>query len=192
MKAVILVEPEIPENTGFTARLADNYDAELRVVNPDFQLDEARKTATNAQQKLRDTKIYENLEEAVKDLEQVIGTKPGRGLPVEKFQPRENTSVIIGRESSGLSNKELDMCDAVVHIDLPGYSSMNQSHAAAVLMHELSSSPEERSLSTEQKKAIGKILGDGKIKELLLRASPTSQEYDRLMGELKKLGEKQP
>ncbi|PSH00884.1 MAG: hypothetical protein BRC30_01170 [Nanohaloarchaea archaeon SW_7_46_7] len=37
MKAVVLVEPEIPENTGFIARLADNYDAELRIVKPESQ-----------------------------------------------------------------------------------------------------------------------------------------------------------
>jgi TrmH family RNA methyltransferase len=186
MEAVILVEPQVPENTGLIARLTDNYDAGLRLVNPEFGLEEARKTANNAQQKLREAKIYQDLEEAVEDLDQVVGTKPGRGLEVEKFSPRKNTSVMIGRESSGLSNRELEICDAIVHIDLPGYSSMNQSHAAAVLMHELSGG-ETSSLNREQKKALEQKIGDGKIKELLLRASPTGKEFDRLMGELKKV-----
>ena len=186
MNAVILVEPEIPENTGFIARLVDNYSAELRIVNPGFQLDEARETATNAQEKLREAKIYETVKEATEGLEQVIGTKPGRGLPVKQFEPRENTSVMIGRESSGLSNEELDLCDAVVHIDLPGYSSMNQSHATAIILHELSESRSE-ALEQEQKEALTEFIGDGKIKELLLRGSPTQEEFNRLMGEIRDL-----
>ncbi|MFB6115303.1 MAG: RNA methyltransferase [Candidatus Nanohalobium sp.] len=186
MEAIVLVEPEIPENTGFIARLADNYGAELRVVNPGFQLEEARKTATNAQQKLRDTKIYSTVDAAVEGLDQVVGTKPGRGLPVKGFEPRENTSVMIGRESSGLSNEELGKCDAVVHIDVPGYSSLNQSHATAILLHELSSSS-SRSLKEDQKKTLESFVGEGKVEELILRGSPTRKEFDRLMGELKDL-----
>lgn len=186
MKSVILVEPEIPENTGFIARLTDNYSAEMRLVNPDFHLKEARKTATNAQEKLREAKIYETVEKSVQDLEQVIGTKPGRGLPVKQFEPRENTSVMIGRESSGLSNDELDLCDAVVHIDLPGYSSLNQSHATAIILHELSESRSE-AVKQEQKKALTEFIGDGKIKDVLLRGSPTQEEFNRLMGEIRDL-----
>lgn len=184
MKSVILVEPEIPENTGFIARLTDNFDAELRIVNPGFRLDEARETATNAQQKLRDAKIYESLEEAIEGLDQVIGTKPGKGLPVKQFTPRKNTSVVIGRESSGLSNEELSLCDAVVHIDLPGYQSMNQSHATAVLLHELNEREDGNSLKQKQKKALKEKIGNGKVYELILRGSPREGEYDRLMGEL--------
>lgn len=186
MKTIILVEPEIPENTGFIARLADNYDAELRIVEPEFQLDEARNTATNAQQKLRDARIYETVEKAVEGLDQVLGTKPGKGIPVKQFQPRENTSIMIGRESSGLSNSELEKCDAVVHIDVPGYTSLNQSHATAIVLHQLSES-EKSSIGKQQKQTLEKFLGNGKLKELVLRASPTVDEFNRLMGELKEM-----
>ena len=186
MKSIILVEPEIPENTGFIARLADNYSAELRIVNPGFQLEEARETATNAQEKLREARIYETVEEAIEGLDQVIGTKPGRGLPINQFEPRENSSVMIGRESSGLSNDELDLCDAVVHIDVPGYSSLNQSHATAIMLHEMSQN-QSKALKQEQKKALTEFIGDGKIKELLLRGSPTQEEFNRLMGEIRDL-----
>ncbi len=48
MRAVILVEPEKPENTGFIARLCENFEFELRIVNPQFNLSKARKTANNA------------------------------------------------------------------------------------------------------------------------------------------------
>ena len=65
MRKLVLIEPEIPENTGSIARLAANFYFELRIVNPQFNLAEARKTAKNAQNKLRDARIYEKVEEAV-------------------------------------------------------------------------------------------------------------------------------
>lgn len=190
MESVILVEPEVPENTGFIARLADNYSTELRIVNPQFQLDKARKTATNAQEKLRNARIYDEAEEAVKDLEQVVGTKPGKGLSSREFQPRENTSLMIGRESSGLTNQELDLCDATVHIETPGYRSLNQSHATAILLHQLTTEQESESLSNQQKKALKQKTGGGKLHELLLRSSPTREEYQELMGQLNDITEK--
>jgi len=186
MNSIILVEPEIPENTGFIARLADNYSAKLKIVNPDFQLNEARKTATNAQDKLREAKIYETVKEATKGLDHIIGTKPGRGMKAKEFEPRENTSVMIGRESSGLSNKELDMCDAVIHIDLPGYSSLNQSHATAIILHELHQS-NSKGLNDGQTKTLEKFIGGGKLKELIMRGSPRKDEFDQLIGEIKTL-----
>lgn len=99
MRSIILVEPETPENTGFIARLCENFDFDLRVVRPQFNLSEARGTANNAQEKLRNTKIFDDLEEAVNDLDFVVGTKPGEGTSCKKFNFRENTSIMLGRES---------------------------------------------------------------------------------------------
>jgi tRNA C32,U32 (ribose-2'-O)-methylase TrmJ len=65
----------------------------------------------------------------------VIGTKPGRGEKLREFQKIKDHALVVGRESSGLSNDELDLCDEVVHIETGEYSSLNQSHAAGVLMH---------------------------------------------------------
>lgn len=188
MDKIVLVEPEVPENTGFTARLADNYQAELRLVNPDFNLEEAKKTASNAQQKLRETEIFDEVEKAVEDLDQVVGTKPGKGIPVEKFEPRKNTSIMIGRESSGLTNEELELCDAVVHIDTPGYSSLNQSHATAIILHRFSES-ETEAITNEQREVLKETLRSEKMIEIVMRASPRKDEFDRIIGELKELTE---
>lgn len=185
MEAVVLVGPQIPENTGFIARLCSNYNCEMRLVRPEFNLSESRDTAVNAQNVLDETEIFEELEDALDDLDFVVGTKPGRGAIIESFQPRENTSLVLGREDSGLSNEELELCDAVVHIDTPGYSSMNLSHAAAVLMHEFSEESEGENIGgrTEYLK---ELVGDNIISELILRGSPTEEEFDRLIGELQK------
>jgi tRNA/rRNA methyltransferase len=185
MEAVILVEPQIPENTGFIARLCSNYNAEMRIVNSEFNLSESRDTAANAQNVLDEAEIFEKLENAVEDLDFVVGTKPGCGTGLQNFQPRSNTSLVLGREDSGLSNEELEICDAVVHIDTPGYSSMNLSHAAAVLMHEFAEESEGENIGGRSE-YLKDLVGDNIISELILRGSPTEKEFDRLIGELQR------
>lgn len=180
-----MVEPEIPENTGFIARLCENFEFRLRLVNPDFNLEEARKTASNAQEKLRNSRIFDSVENAVEDLDYVAGTKPGRGESLKGFQPRENTSLMIGRESSGLSNQELEYCDTVVHIQTGEYESLNQSHAAAVLMHSFFVGSKKEGTNIEQKQVLEKIIQEPKLKELVLRANPSEDELNHLIGQIK-------
>lgn len=184
MHTAILVEPEIPENTGFIARLAANFDFSLRIVNPEFNLEEARKTAKNAQEQLRNAEIFDSVEEAVNDLDYVVGTKPKKGRALEEFETSQNTSVMIGRESSGLSNKELEMCDAVVHIRTAGYNSLNQSHAAAVLFHSFQLREQKKSINQGQKKEIEKRLPKN-VAEAVLSSNPSEGDVDRMLGELK-------
>lgn len=185
MKTAVLVEPEIPENTGFIARLAANFYFQLRIVNPEFNLSEARKTAKNAQEKLREAEIYDSVEGAVDDLDFVVGTKPGRGQKLHRFTPRDNTSVMIGRESSGLSNEELDLCDAVVEIETSGHDSINQSHAAAILFHRFNQS-ESSGISQGQKNKLEEV-APPEVFEAVLDSNPSSQEAGRIIGELKDL-----
>lgn len=183
-RAVVVVEPEQPENTGFIARLASNFRYSLRIVDPGFNLSEARKTASNAQDVLRDTRIYDSVEDAVRDLDYVVGTKPGRGSSVKEFDARENTSIMIGRESSGLSNSELELCDAVVHIDAPGYESLNQSHAAGIVMHSFSPA-DKKGVEQGQKAVLSELLDDELLEEIVMRANPSRDEVNRLIGKLK-------
>ncbi|MFB6158560.1 MAG: RNA methyltransferase [Candidatus Nanohalobium sp.] len=184
MEKIVLVEPEKPENTGFIARLAANFNADIRLVNPGFNLSEARKTANNAQEKLREAKIYGELEEAVEDLKHVIGTKPGRGTPLKEFKPRKDSSIVIGRESSGLSNRELELCDSVVHIETGEYPSINQSHAAGILMHSMFSRQKEKS-GVKKLDAVSEETGQTTLK-LLKRASPSSREAKAVIADFKK------
>lgn len=185
MRTLVLIEPEIPENTGFIARLCENFDFDLRIVNPGFNLEEASKTASSAQRKLKTAEIYESITEAVKDLDYVVGTKPGKGVSLQDFQPRENTSVMIGRESSGLSNEELKHCDAVIHIQTGEYSSLNQSHAAGIFMHSVFSGSEKKGMKLKQKKVLDKFLQEPKLRELVMRSNPTEKELNHLIGQLK-------
>lgn len=188
MKAVILVEPEIPENTGSIARLAHNYNYQVRIVTPGFNLEKARKTAKNGQGKLRNAKIYDTVEEATQGLEYIVGTKPGKGVGLKEFTPRENTSIMIGRESSGLSNKELEMCDTVVHIETEDYESINQSHATAIVMHSFADACGE-GLDLDKKEYISSIVDSKVLEQLIFRANPSESEANRLIGDLRDIFE---
>jgi TrmH family RNA methyltransferase len=181
MSSVILVEPEIPKNTGFIARLCSNFNFDLRLVNPNFNLAEAKNTANNAQQILDEAIIFDDVEASVEDLDFVIGTKPGKGVEASKFTFRENVSIMLGRESSGLTNEELDLCDALVHLDAD-YSSLNLSHAASILMYRSYVEASGRADSGRMAKVEEKC-SDIEA-ELIKRSSPTREELDRLLGEL--------
>jgi len=135
MREIILVNPEKPKNTGFIARLSANFEYEIKIVNPEFNLEESRKTAKKAQDKLREAKIFSNLEKAIDEGKTTVATKMNRGKKLRKVEKKEDISVIIGRESSGMTNSEIQKCDELVHIETSDYSSLNQSHAAAVFMH---------------------------------------------------------
>ena len=169
MRAAVIVEPEVPENTGFIARLAANFEFELRVVNPDFNLEESKKTASRAQGKLREAKIFQNVEKAVEDLEFVVGTKPGKGVGLKTFESRKNTSVMIGRESSGLKNSELD-----------------QSHAASIIMHHFYNKSGENGIQSKQKDFLDDFLQTPILRKLLMRSNPSQDEVNRLIGQIKK------
>jgi TrmH family RNA methyltransferase len=49
------------------------------------------------------------------------------------------TAIVFGRESNGLSNEELSMCDSIITIPASTeYPVLNLSHAVAVVLYELS------------------------------------------------------
>lgn len=183
MSYIVLVEPEIPENTGSIARLAANFGYDLRIVNPGFNLSESRKTAKNCQDKLREAKIFETVEESVRDLNYVVGTKPGRGRKLNGFQPRGGTSVMIGRESNGLKKEELELCDTVLHIDTGDYSSINQSHATAIFLHYLQDKQEGNTVSNSQKQILSEKLTD-EVYQAVLDGNPSEQQVGRMLSEL--------
>lgn len=137
MKEIVLINPEKPANTGFIARLCKNFEFRMKLVNPKFNLEKSRKTAKKAQSVLRNVKIYSELVEAIEGGNKVLGSKMDRGKPIQEIKAAENVSLLVGRESSGLSNAELETCDQTVHIETSEYSSLNQSHAASVMMHQI-------------------------------------------------------
>src|SRR5271169_7073529 len=48
----------------------------------------------------------------------------------------ESTSMVFGRDTTGLTNEELALCDLVTTVDTrTGYKTLNVSHSAAILLY---------------------------------------------------------
>ena len=151
----ILVEPSHPGNIGATARAIKNMGFQnLSLVNPrDFPNEDAFYRAKGARDILENLKIYENLSQALENATLIFGTSARtRTIPwptktsselssiLEKALARTNAKIcfVFGREISGLSNDELQMCD--YHIKIPtdeNFSSINLSHAVQIISYVL-------------------------------------------------------
>lgn len=150
---VVLVEPENPGNVGFVCRVLANFGvSKLRIVGPDLRQDpQALIYSVHAANILEAAEIYDSLEEALSDLEATWAStaRAGRNrsvtralVPLEKLPDPVSrdgrVGIIFGRESTGLTNDEVILCDLAFVIPTSDeYPSMNLSHAVAVTLYHL-------------------------------------------------------
>jgi len=152
MLACILVEPESPGNIGSVARIMMNFDVQgpLILVNPPKLNDDAYMMACNARDILNDAVIVDSLEGALSMVDVSIATSREAGdeynvnrislLPddiIRALDTEGDIGIFFGRESSGLSNREISMADILVSIPTDtSYPTLNLSHAAAIIFYE--------------------------------------------------------
>lgn len=157
---LVLVEPAGPLNVGSVARLCANFGLEeLRLVAPrcDPLADEARRMAVHGLPLLERARRFDSLEEALADCRRVVactGRLEGPPLPLEEpavclpwllaGQDRADSpgsgaaALVFGREDRGLSNGELLQAGRLLTLSTdPAYTSLNLSHAVALVLHEL-------------------------------------------------------
>lgn len=151
---VVFVEPESPGNIGFMARTMKNFGlTHLVLINPCTIENETYFHAMHARDVISKRKTYPSLEEFARGekIDFLVGTTGVAGgsynVPriavtpqqlAESLNIRGNIGLIFGRESNGLSNQEIDMCDVVVAIPThESYPIMNVSHAAAIIFYEI-------------------------------------------------------
>jgi tRNA (cytidine32/uridine32-2'-O)-methyltransferase len=150
---IVMVHTTHPGNIGAAARAMKNMClSELVLVSPrDFPHAEATSRASGADDLLAAARVVETLAEAVSDCRMVIGASARlRSVSWPLVDPREAAqiaaaealngpvAIVFGRESSGLSNDELDLCTHLVHIPTnPDYSSLNVAMAIQVISYEL-------------------------------------------------------
>lgn len=150
---VILVGTTHPGNIGSVARAMKTMGlSDLVLVDPQTAIDEkSQALAAGAKDLLETVTIQSTLEEAVKDCGLVIGTSArSRTLPWPMLDPRESglkliseahnypVAVVFGRENSGLTNEELQLCQYHVCIPAnPDYSSLNLAMAVQTLCYEI-------------------------------------------------------
>jgi TrmH family RNA methyltransferase len=142
-----------PGNIGAAARAMHNMGiSNLVLVNPQCPVGEiayARASGANViLDKLRKT---ESLQEAVQDCSLVIASSARvRSLPWPELTPdlmaqkiahlnhQSRAALVFGREQSGLSNEELQLCHYMVNIPTnPDFSSINVASAIQVLCYEI-------------------------------------------------------
>jgi TrmH family RNA methyltransferase len=150
---IVMVHTTHPGNIGAAARAMKNMClTELVLVAPrEFPCAEATARASGADDVLASARVVDSLADAVSDCRIVIGASARlRSVAWPVVDPREAArlaasearagavSIVFGRESSGLSNDELDLCTHLVHIPTnPDYSSLNVAMAVQVLSYEL-------------------------------------------------------
>jgi tRNA (cytidine32/uridine32-2'-O)-methyltransferase len=149
----VLVEPTHPGNIGAVARAMKTMGlTRLQLVNPRCTVDaEAIARASGADDLLAAASVHQTLPDALTGCRMVVGTSARlRHLDWPQLDPRAcgahlvaeaaqgEVALILGRESSGLSNEELGRCHYLAHIPThPGFSSLNLAAAAQVFAYEV-------------------------------------------------------
>jgi tRNA/rRNA methyltransferase len=146
---VILVEPQLAENIGMTARAMANFGlSELRLVNPKngWPKKGVREAASGATHVLDRATIYGSVAEAIADCHYVLATTAReRGQMKRVFAPEEamgelvaregqRSAVMFGRERVGLTNDEVSLADAIVTFPVsPDFPSLNLAQAVLLI-----------------------------------------------------------
>lgn len=152
---IVLVEPTHPGNIGAAARAVKTMGlSRLLLVNPKkFPHYEASKRAAGAEDVLDAAKIESSLAAALTNCTAVYGTSVrDREVSWPTLDPRQaalqgvghlladadhQIAIVFGRENSGLSNEELELCQAQIRIPAnPEYSSLNLASAVQIIGYE--------------------------------------------------------
>ena len=150
---IVLVGTQHPGNIGAAARAIKTMGlSRLVLVAPEKPLDDdAYRRSAGAEDVLEQAPVHATLAEAVADCRLVLGcTARSRRVQLEqlepdaaaarllRFAPEGAVALVFGRERTGLSNEELQLCHASVHIPSdPAFSSLNLAAAVQVLAYEL-------------------------------------------------------
>ncbi|MUM64459.1 RNA methyltransferase [Acidianus infernus] len=151
MLRVVLVEPEGEYNVGFVARLCKNFEVdELFIVRPKCDINSAIKFSAKGESILRNAKIVDNYDDALKDVEIKIATSSianNKGDILRKavfpwelpsIMKSEKIALIFGRESVGLTREEISKADFLLFIPAnPNYPTLNLSHAVGIALYEI-------------------------------------------------------
>jgi tRNA (cytidine32/uridine32-2'-O)-methyltransferase len=149
---VVMVETTHPGNIGAAARAMKTMGySNLCLVKPKIYPNaEATARAAGADDILGSAVVCDSLEEALQGCVTVVAsTARPRSISHSVFTPREYApklsemlklgpvALVFGRESSGLSNEELEYCNVILQIPTnPDFSSLNVASAIQILCYE--------------------------------------------------------
>ena len=150
---IILVRPEHPGNIGAVARAMANFGfSELVLVRPvaDHRSDEAFARSKHGKRILQKATVVDDMKGAGVDWLIATSGKLGSDyniprLPLAPWQlagriagMNRRVGLVFGPESSGLTNEEVELCDAFLSIPADQkYPILNLSHAVTIVLYEL-------------------------------------------------------
>ena len=150
---IILIKPQLGENIGACARSMKNFGfKKLKLVSPKFKFPnhKTKVTSVGAIDIINKTKIFDNTEEALKEFDVVISMSARKRdinkkhISMKSFKNfikknyKKKICIMFGQESSGLSNEDLSFSNSIIQIPTSkNFSSMNLSHAMAVVCYEI-------------------------------------------------------
>lgn len=151
---IVLVGTQHPGNIGSAARAMKTMGlSRLVLVAPERAPNlESWALAAGADDVLNNACTFATLAEAIADCRFVLGcTARSRRIALDELLPRDaaaralaevangaEVALVFGRERTGLTNDELQLCHVAVHIPAnPDYSSLNLAAAVQVLSYEL-------------------------------------------------------
>lgn len=153
--AIILVQPQLGENIGKTARAMLNFGlTDLRLVDPrdGWPNPSAGPAASGADVVLDQAKVFKTVADAVADCHQVYATTVRtRDMVKDVVTPRsaaeetqahlsagQKVAFMFGREASGLSNDDVAHAGKIVTAPVnPEFGSLNLAQAVILVAYEL-------------------------------------------------------
>ena len=148
----ILHKPQLSENIGACARAIKNFSfKKLILINPKpiFPNDKIFATSVGAKNIINQSKVYENIEKALKDIDIVIATSArfrNKNIKhinlddLKKIDFKKKVGFLFGSEASGLSNEEVSYANYNLQIPTnPEFKSLNLSHSLIIITQVVSS-----------------------------------------------------
>jgi tRNA/rRNA methyltransferase len=150
---IVLIEPQDSLNVGSIARAMMNFGYQhLHLVCPhEFSLDRALITGRWAEGLLREARVHDSLDTALRDMHDVVGFsshhRPRRGEPTllpdwintKPCSGNQSLALLFGREDTGLTPEAIEQCRLLVRIPSRAeYPALNLAQSALVVMYELS------------------------------------------------------
>jgi tRNA/rRNA methyltransferase len=151
--AIVLVEPQIPENIGAAARAMNNMGVtRLILVKPEnCDLTRILKMATGTSIDIvEQMDVYDTLLDAISPFNYVVGTtarigahRPALTNPRDLARDlvpiaQENqVAILFGPEDRGLSNEHLRYCHTIATIPTSRFASLNLAQAVMIVCYEI-------------------------------------------------------
>jgi tRNA/rRNA methyltransferase len=142
----ILHKPQLSENIGACARAIKNFNfKKLVLINPKpvFPNDKILATSVGAKDIIKQSKKYQNLEDAISKIDIVIATsarfrnknvKHIKLVDLKKINFKKKIGFLFGSEASGLSNNEISYANYTLQIPTnPDFKSLNLSHSLIII-----------------------------------------------------------